>query len=261
MRGIGSCVHSRRFQLDQQISVALSVAEKIRSRMFPSANSFLLAGSVVRGEATVTSDLDLIVVFNRVEHATRQSFLFADWPVEAFIHDPHTLMYFFDEVDRPTGVPSLANMVSEGIEVPGKTELGMLIKDLADQNIEAGPVPWGQQERDNSRYFISEMIEDIRAPRTPDELYPVVADLYTAVADHFCRSKNQWSAKGKSIPRRLKSLDPVFCRRFTDVFAAAFAKDDTAGVIQLCEDVLQPDGGLFFDGYNRDAPSNWRTTE
>jgi hypothetical protein len=28
------------------------------------------------------------------------------YPIEAFIHDPATLEYFFLEVDRPSGVPA-----------------------------------------------------------------------------------------------------------------------------------------------------------
>ena len=73
--------------MDQDLIESLSVAGEIRNQMFPSASAFLLAGSVVRGEATASSALDLVVVFQRVERAKRQSFAFANWPVEAFIHD------------------------------------------------------------------------------------------------------------------------------------------------------------------------------
>lgn len=244
--------------MPHDISTALCVAREIRDQIFPSASAFLLAGSVVRGEATASSDLDLVVVFERVENAKRQSFMFANWPVEAFIHDAQTLEYFFREVDRPSGVPSLPNMVNDGIEIPEETECGLLIKDLATRVLEAGPPPWEQQERDNSRYVISDLVEDLRAPSNSFEIRPIVSDLYTAVANHYCRSQNQWSAKGKSIPRRLMNLDPKFHRRFTEAFEAAFAKNDTTAVIRLSEYVLEPDGGFLFDGYSRDAPENWR---
>ena len=229
--------------------------------MFSSARAFLLAGSVVRGEATRYSDIDLVVVFERVEHAKRQSFTFADCPVEAFIHDPKTLEYFFKEVDRPTGVPSLATMVRESIEVPRPSECGTMVKTLANRVLGAGPIPWGKSERDNSRYAISDLVGDIRAPRSPDELRPVVSKLYFAIANHFCRSRNQWSAKGKRIPGRLTTLDPEFGNRFTDAFEAAFARSDVAAVIELAEAVLEPDGGFLFDGYDRDAPRSWRISD
>ncbi|MEM5478058.1 nucleotidyltransferase domain-containing protein [Pacificibacter sp. AS14] len=244
--------------MSQNLSAALSAANKIRDQFFPTASACLLAGSVVRDEATAYSDLDLVVVFESVENAVRQSFTFEGWPVEAFIHDAQTLEYFFREVDRPSGVPSLPNMVNEGIEIPDETECGGLLKGLATQILEEGPIPWGQKERENSRYAISDMVEDIREPRNSDELRIVVSNLYAATADHFFRSQNQWSAKGKSIPRRLMSVDPEFYQRFTDAFENAFTKEDTASVIHLCERVLEPDGGFLFQGYIREAPREWR---
>lgn len=148
--------------MSQKLSAALSTAEKIRDQLFPEASVCMLAGSVVRDEATAYSDLDLVVVFERTENAQRQSFIFDGWPVEAFIHDPQTLEYFFREVDRPSGVPTLSNMVSDGIEIPRETKLGSLIKSLASKILEEGPFRWGQHERENSRYVISDMVEDIR---------------------------------------------------------------------------------------------------
>ncbi|MBW4964268.1 nucleotidyltransferase domain-containing protein [Sulfitobacter sp. CW3] len=245
----------------QKLSAALSVATKIREQFFPTASAFLLAGSVVRDEATAYSDLDLVVVFENVENARRQSFVFDGWPVEAFIHDAQTLEYFFREVDRLSGVPSLPNMVSEGIELPAETETGSLIKSLARRVLEEGPIPWGQKERENSRYAISNMVDDIREPRNSDELRIVVSGLYAALANHFLRSQSQWSAKGKSIPRRLMGVDPEFHQSVTDAFEAAFIKEDTDPVIRLCERVLERDGGFLFEGYTREAPKEWRMPE
>lgn len=242
----------------QNLSAALSAANKIREEFFPAASACLLAGSVVRDEATAFSDLDLVVVFQNVDKAQRRSFTFEGWPVEAFIHDAQTLEFFFREVDRPSGVPSLANMVNEGIEVPDETGFGSSLKGLATQVLKEGPIPWGQKERENSRYVISDMIDDIREPRSSEELRIVVSNLYSATADYFLRSQNLWSAKGKSIPRRLLSVDSEFYQHFKDAFEVAFTIEDTDPVIRLCENVLKPDGGFLFQGYVREAPSEWR---
>ena len=244
--------------MGQDVSDALSVARDIRNQIFPTASAYFLAGSVVRGEATASSDLDLVVILERVENARRTSFIFADWPVEAFIHDPQTLEYFFREIDRPSGVPALPSMVSEGVEIPEETECGRDAKELARQVLEEGPIPWSQQDRDGSRYHISDLLEDVRAPRDPDELWPIVSSLYVAIANHFCRSRNQWSAKGKSIPGTLMRLDPSFHERFTEAFEAAFTRKEIAAVMRLAEEVLEPDGGLLFESYTRDAPAGWR---
>lgn len=244
--------------MNQNLSAALTASKKIRDQFFPAASAFLLAGSVVRDEATAFSDLDLVVVFDSVENARRQSFVFDGWPVEAFVHDAQTLEYFFREVDRPSGVPSLPNMVNEGIELPDETEVGSLIKSLANRVLEEGPIPWNRRDRENSRYAISDMIEDLREPRNSSEFRIVASSLYVAIADHFLRSQNQWSAKGKSIPRRLMSVDAEFYQSFADAFQTAFVNELANPIIQLCERVLEPDGGFLFEGYIREAPSDWR---
>ena len=45
----------------------------------------------MRGQATETSDLDLVVVYERLEAAYRESFVHGGWPIEVFVHDPETL--------------------------------------------------------------------------------------------------------------------------------------------------------------------------
>lgn len=244
--------------MNRDISRALSASEKIRKERHPSAKALLLAGSVVRGDATAFSDLDLVVIYEHVNNAKRQSFTYDGWPVEAFVHDPQTLEYFIQEVDGPSGVPTLANMICEAVEVPKPTKYGQEIKCFSKKFLNAGPMPWGQQERENSRYAISNMVDDIRAPRSTDELRPVIANLYTAIANHYCRSRTQWAAKGKSIPRRLTSLDPEFSQRFAQAFEVAFVQNDVVALIDLSQDVLEADGGFLFDGYNRNAPDEWR---
>jgi predicted nucleotidyltransferase len=94
---------------------------EIAKARYPEARAVFLCGSVVRKEDTPFSDLDLVVVYEHVEQARRESYVHQTWPVEAFIHDPQTLEFFFREVDRPTGIPSLADMVAGGMALPEET--------------------------------------------------------------------------------------------------------------------------------------------
>lgn len=72
-------------------------------KRYRDATAVRAAGSLVRGEGTAYSDLDLVVVYARLPAAYRESFVFEGFPVEAFVHDPETLEYFFAEVDYPRG--------------------------------------------------------------------------------------------------------------------------------------------------------------
>ena len=75
----------------------ITVTSEIRAERYPRSDVIFLAGSLVRGGGTATSDLDLVVVFERLPSAYRESFQFRQWPVEAFVHDPETLRYFSSE--------------------------------------------------------------------------------------------------------------------------------------------------------------------
>lgn len=105
----------------------------------PNASVIFLAGSLVRGEGTSYSDLDLVVIFDKLPNAYRESMHFQNFPVEAFVHDPETLNYFLYEIDRPSGIPSLAHMILEGIEIPESNEMSQTLKELATSLIELGP--------------------------------------------------------------------------------------------------------------------------
>ena len=109
----------------------IGVANAIRSARYPDAAIVLAAGSLVRGEGTAYSDLDSVVVYAELACARRESFTFDGYPVHVFVHDPETLEYFFVEVDRPSGVPALPQMVVEGIEIPSPNDVSRTLKARA----------------------------------------------------------------------------------------------------------------------------------
>src|ERR1700760_3718231 len=69
-------------------------AQRLWSERYPSASVGFCGGSVVRGEGFPLSDLDVVVLFEHVANAWRESFYFEGWPVEVFAHDAETLAYF-----------------------------------------------------------------------------------------------------------------------------------------------------------------------
>ena len=241
--------------MDERI---IDVANAIRVGRYKDAAAIFAAGSLVRGEGTPFSDLDLVVVYARLPCAYRESFRFDGYPVEAFVHDPATLEYFFQEVDRPSGVPALPQMIVEGVEVGGPSNMSRDLKRRAAAVIEAGPPALDRETEQRMRYFVSDLVDDLRAPRSNDELIGAGARLYEQLADYHLRRRGLWSAKGKAIPRILRQADPALCDSYSDAFTALFARGDPEPVIRLAETLLGQAGGPLFDGYRADAPPAWR---
>lgn len=225
---------------------------------YQGADAILVAGSVVRGEASTYSDLDLVVIFPSVRAAYRESFTHKGWPVEAFIHDLETLRYFFFRVDRPEGSATLSEMVKEGLEVPGPTRATAEAKTMAQEILSMGPPALSADEIEDRRYHISELIDDLREPRSRHELNAAGARVYGELADFYCRSKGYWTGAGKSLLKRMKQSDPALARRYSDAFDQLFQHGLPAAVIYLTEELLAPYGGMLFEAYRREAPPNWR---
>jgi len=236
----------------------IGVAQAIWSDRYRDADVIFAAGSIVRGEGTPFSDLDLVVVYPQLTCAYRESFRFDGYPIEAFVHDPSTLEYFFWELDRPSGVPALPQMVVEGIEIPEPTDLSRKLKQRAAAVIAAGPPVLDSHSERRMRYFVSDLLDDLRAPRSRDELIATGTRLYEQLADYYFRRRGLWSAKGKAIPRVLQQVDPTLCASYNDAFTALFVRGDPEAVIRLAEEILREGGGPLFDGYRADAPIAWR---
>jgi predicted nucleotidyltransferase len=230
----------------------VEAARGVWRERYAGARVLFLAGSVMRGEATPTSDLDVVVVFEKLPDAYRESFTSGGWPVEAFVNDVETLRHFF-EVGRKRGLPSLLRMVIEGVEIPEACEFSEGLKREASAVYEAGPVAFDAEELQLRRYRLTDWVDDIRFPRSDEELVASGASLYMDAADFFFRSRGRWSAHSKTIPRRMRETDAEFAGRFLAAFDALFAEKRGAAAIALVEELLAPFGGTLFDGFRMEA--------
>lgn len=219
---------------------------------YSDAPVMFLAGSVLRGEATETSDLDIVVVFDKLESPFRESFMFGGWPVETFANDVEGLRTVYER-ERKRGMSPMMRMVIEGTEVPEASELSAKLKREAIEFHETGPTPLDSDEMRLRRYRLTDWIDDIRFPRSDEELVASGAWLYQDAADFFFRSKGLWSAHSKTIPRRMREVDAEFASKFLAAFDALFTEKTSAPVVALVEEMLAPFGGTLFDGFHMDV--------
>lgn len=236
----------------------LEAASEIFRSRYAGARVLFLAGSVMRGEATPASDLDIVVVYERLPNAYREAFVHEGWPVEAFVHDAATLRDFFER-DRRRGLPALMRMVMEGSEVPAPSELSARLKREASDLYEAGPPPFDEAELQLRRYRLTDWADDMKFPRSDEELLATGAALYQDAADFYFRSRGLWSSHSKTIPRRLRQTDADFAARFLSAFDALFTEKRSGPALALVEELLAPFGGPLFDGFRLDAPWKGRS--
>nr|WP_246706378.1 nucleotidyltransferase domain-containing protein [Rhizobium laguerreae] len=230
----------------------MAVARHCIASRYAGAAFAYIAGSIMRGEGTVLSDIDLVVVFPSLERAWRESFTEDGFPVEAFVHDPQTLAHYLHQ-DADSGYPIMANMVATGCIVGSDIDSARVIQAKAASMLAAGPKPPAGADYDMLRYQVTDLADDLRGARPPEEVAAIAALLYQKLADLILLGRGAWSGRGKWAPRLMKELDMQLAAEFDAAFRLA-AAGDGARFLALADRELALHGGRYFEGFKQDAP-------
>lgn len=227
----------------------LEAAQRFISTHFPRCQAALLAGSVVRGEATETSDLDIIVFDDTLVSSYRESFIEDGWHIELFAHNLMSYHAFFEQ-DCRRAIPSLPRMVTEGI-VLKDTEIVEEIKQEARALLDSGPEPWSDETIELKRYFLTDALEDLIGCNTRAEGLFIASTLATLVCEFILRTNRQWTGSSKWTYRALDRYDAQAARELVTALEAYYQTNEPDALIRYVDETLSPFGGRVFAGYSR----------
>jgi len=71
-------------------------------------------------------------------------------------------------------------------------------------------------------------------------------------------TQNKWQANGKAIIQYLKKENYDLAETYRDAFDEVFKRNHTQQLEVLVKKILEPYGGLLWEGYRADAPSEWK---
>ncbi|WP_420489295.1 nucleotidyltransferase domain-containing protein [Neobacillus niacini] len=223
-------------------------AELFTSKHFPNCHGALLAGSVVRGEATETSDLDIVIFDKNLKSAYRESIIDFGWNIEVFVHNLTSYKDFFKS-DCERARPSLPKMVSEGIVIidSGKIES---MKQEANDLLEKGPEEWSAETIKIKRYFITDALDDyIGSTNRAEEIF-IANTLAELVSEFVLRTNQKWIGTSKWVVRSLRNYDEKFAEHFVEAFDSFYKTGDKNKIIVMVDEILQPFGGRLFQGFS-----------
>lgn len=228
---------------------AIEAATMFIEQHFSNCLVALLAGSVVRGEATKTSDLDIVVILPSIESAYRESFYSFGWPIEIFVHNEQSLKeYMQRDVDRRR--PSLPQMCSEGIVIRDSGRLAESIKKEANRLLDKGVKPLSQQEQECQRYMITDLLDDLIGGNIRDQEIFIVNELAEKIANLILISNNRWLGKGKWIAKNLEELNKDLYLDFITSLNEFYIESEKEKFIDFVEGELDKYGGRLFEGYS-----------
>lgn len=242
--------------MDIAIPEALKRAQEVLASRFAGYSFAFAAGSIMRGEGKATSDVDLVVVFDKLDTAWRESFIEDGLPFESFVHDPETLSWFFEN-DMALGYPIIIRMVASGRILGQDEKQAGVWQAYAQDLLDGGPPALTSVRLDAMRYQVTDTLDDLRDERSAEKIRAIVSQLYQPLADLILLGRRRWSGKGKWIPRLLKACDEALFNDFDRGFALAMS-GNVEELIRFVETELARTGGPYFDGDRRAAQATAR---
>ena len=237
-----------------------AIAQRLVQQRYPTAVAAIIGGSFATGRQTPSSDIDLLLLFEHVDCAWRDTIAAEGRTVELFAHDLATFTYFCKEMDAPGGTVPLARMVVEGENIVAAGDAYARLHALAHAVDTAGPPVLDAENLQRRRYAITTALEDLVDSRHPGEALAVACQLYEALADLHLRAAGEWSGGGKHLFRRLQAFDAAIAGQL-DGALRLVASDLLAGqraFEHLTAAVLAPVGGPLLHGFCLPAPAHWR---
>jgi predicted nucleotidyltransferase len=226
----------------------IEAAKHFIHKYFPNCQGALLAGSVVRGEATETSDLDIVIFDASINSSYRESLKELGWDVEVFVHNLSSYKHFF-ESDYRRARPSLPRMVSEGFILKDE---GIIeeIKKEANELLDKGPERWTVETIKIKRYFITDALNDfIGSSNRAEELF-IANTIAELVSEFVLRTNCKWIGSSKWLVRSLRNYNEDFANCFVEAFDSFYTTGEKNRIIKLVDEVLQPFGGQLFEGFS-----------
>jgi predicted nucleotidyltransferase len=220
---------------------------------FPEARAAIVGGSPIRGDATETSDLDILILTDRPEAPFRASYRDKGWPIEAFVHTEESLRQFFAaDVERRR--PSLPTVADEGVILVNVGGAAGRIKEEAGALLQRGPAPLTEEQQEDWRYSLTDLLDDFTGAGPFEEGMFIAGALATEAAYLLLSMNRQWIGNGKWALRSLARFDPTMAGRLAAALEAYYRWEDRAPLVEFAEEVLAQAGGRLFEGYYRRAP-------
>ncbi|MFF0268616.1 nucleotidyltransferase domain-containing protein [Kribbella sp. NPDC004536] len=226
----------------------MDVARKLVLELYPDARAAWLGGSVVRGDASPTSDLDITVLHDGP--SWRRSLKYGRWPVELFVHNEKSLRYFADK-DQARRQPTMMRLVGESVVLVDADGSGARLQQEFLAEVAAGPEPLSADELKLLRYTVTDLVEDL-AGAAGDVRLAVASVLWQEAARLLLTGSGRWSGTGKGLLREVLAYDVACGTDYAPALLDGVRSTDDR-LVAVVDRILAAHGGRLFDGFELSA--------
>jgi len=238
----------------------LDAARDLFDRRFPDAVAGFLGGSVLTTYRTTTSDLDIVVVLPQADVPYRQTIRHQGWLVELFVHTHPSLKRYW-ALDAAARKASLLRMCADGHILRAPNELAISIQTHARHLLAAGPPSLSGQEREQRRYRLTDLLDDLIGCHDSAELAYLAAALLTTGSELILLASGRWLDTGKWLARRLTEIDGDLAARMIAAHLSAATGQDMQPLQQVMTEILERVGGPLREGFYAPGSASTPTPE
>jgi len=226
------------------------VARQLVVEEFPDARAAWLGGSVARGDASPTSDLDITVLLDGPPAPMRKSLEYGGWPVELFVHTEKSLAFFADK-DQQRRQPTMMRLVGESVVLLDTDGSGARLQQTALAEVAAGPTPLSSEDLELLRYIVTNLLDDLIGA-SGDERTAICSVLWQDAARLLLTGAGHWSGTGKGLLREVMAYDRSHGTDHARALMEGVRSEDDRLVDEV-DRILEPYGGRLFTGFELSA--------
>lgn len=226
----------------------MDLARELVLELYPDARAAWLGGSVARGDASPTSDLDITVLHDGP--CLRRSLEYGGWPVELFVHNEKSLRHFADK-DQARRQPTMMRLVGESVVLLDTDGSGARLQRAFRAEVAAGPKPLAADELNLLRYTVTDLLEDL-AGAVGDTRLAVASVLWQEAARLLLTGSGHWAGSGKGLLREVVAYDVAHGTDHATALLDGVRVQD-GRLVAAVERILAAHGGRLFAGFELTA--------
>jgi hypothetical protein len=234
-----------------QLDEVVATAKGLVAERFPEARAAWLAGSVVSGEATPTSDLDITVLLSGPPAPFRESLVHDGWPVELFVHTRESVSHWIEK-DLERRRPTLVRLISSGVVLLDTDGAGVALAEECAMILAAGPGPVSEADRDALRYALTDLLDDLADGTDPVIASALAFATWEQAVKLLLSLDGRWWGTGKWLVRELRERDAAhgtaYALRLHAALVSAVERDPVLLTV-VAEEILEEAGGRLWAGY------------
>jgi hypothetical protein len=228
----------------------IAAARTFVDTRYPGCLAALFCGSVARGEATPSSDLDILIVASEDIEFYRKSFRDYGWVIEAFVG---SRKFTEGKIQRPrqNHSPSFLTSWAEGIILKDHNNFARGLKEKAIAILEEGPAPLTRQEIDQYRYVITDRLDDLIDSKSYEEGLFVAYELIAETAELLLAHNRQWIGERRWLYRALLRSEHRMAKQLIGDAEHFYRSGEKDRLVEIIGSILEMVGGKLYEGYSK----------